>query len=85
MCGLFLFTNCQSNNCNYSSPIHESKSEHRKPKQPMLEAVHEISIYIHGSNLDLFQQGWYQIKITIRWEDGDNGSLGTPSRILNMK
>ncbi|KAL0364621.1 UNVERIFIED_CONTAM: hypothetical protein Sangu_0559700 [Sesamum angustifolium] len=37
-------------------------------KQPMLEAAHEISIYIHRfHNLDLFQQGWYQLKITMRW------------------
>lgn len=65
---------------------YESKSEHRKPKQPMLEAVHEISIYIHRfHNLDLFQQGWYQIKITIRWEDGDNGLLGTPSRVIQYE
>lgn len=65
---------------------YESKSEHRKPKQPMLEAVHEISIYIHRfHNLDLFQQGWYQIKITMRWENGDNGVLGTPSRVIQYE
>ncbi|XP_009764933.1 uncharacterized protein LOC107789960 [Nicotiana tabacum] len=65
---------------------YESKSEHRKPKQPMLEAVHEISIYIHRfHNLDLFQQGWYQIKITMRWEDGDYGLLGTPSRVIQYE
>ncbi|KAM3397544.1 hypothetical protein P3S68_001056 [Capsicum galapagoense] len=52
----------------------------------MLEAAHDISIYIHGfHNLDLFQQGWYHIKITMRWEDGDNGLLGTPSRILQYE
>ncbi|KAL3819332.1 hypothetical protein ACJIZ3_005237 [Penstemon smallii] len=55
-------------------------------KQPMLEAVHEIAIYIHRfHNLDLFQQGWYQIKITLRWEDGDNGSLGTPARVVQYE
>ncbi|XP_004236518.1 uncharacterized protein [Solanum lycopersicum] len=65
---------------------YESKSEHRKPKQPMLEAVHEISIYIHRfHNLDLFQQGWYQIKITMRWENGDDGVLGTPSRVIQYE
>ncbi|KAF3614523.1 putative phytoene dehydrogenase, chloroplastic/chromoplastic [Capsicum annuum] len=97
---------------------YESKSEKRKPTQPMLEAVHEISIYIHRfHNLDLFQQGyvdimlhsslscsfgdlaivlllpynfcqicrWYQIKITMRWEDGDNGLLGTPSRVVQYE
>ncbi|KAL7153367.1 hypothetical protein ABFS83_04G163900 [Erythranthe nasuta] len=53
---------------------------------PMLEAVHEVSIYIHRfHNLDLFQQGWYQLKITIRWEDGDSGSFGTPARVVQYE
>ncbi|KAL8457650.1 hypothetical protein ACS0TY_035496 [Phlomoides rotata] len=52
----------------------------------MLEAVHEIAIYIHRfHNLDLFQQGWYQIKITMRWEDEDSGSLGTPVRVFQYE
>ncbi|KAA8521420.1 hypothetical protein F0562_012088 [Nyssa sinensis] len=52
----------------------------------MLEAVHEISIYIHRfHNLGLFQQGWYQIKITVRWEDGDYMFLGTPSRVVQYE
>lgn len=35
------------------------KLEPKGPKQPMLEAVHEIAIYIHRfHNLDLFQQGY---------------------------
>ncbi|PIN22649.1 hypothetical protein CDL12_04633 [Handroanthus impetiginosus] len=55
-------------------------------KRPMLEAVHEISIYIHRfHNLDLFQQGWYQLKITMRWEDGDSSSLGTPARVVQYE
>lgn len=54
-----------------------------KRKQPMLDAVHEIAIYIHRfHNLDLFQQGWYQIKITMRWEDSENTSIGTPARVV---
>ncbi|KAG5566317.1 hypothetical protein RHGRI_002051 [Rhododendron griersonianum] len=54
-----------------------------KRKLPMLDAVHEIAIYIHRfHNLDLFQQGWYQIKITMRWEDSENSSLGTPARVV---
>ncbi|EPS74264.1 hypothetical protein M569_00489, partial [Genlisea aurea] len=49
----------------------------------MLEAAHEISIYIHRfHNLDLFQQGWYQLKITMRWEEGDSGSNATPARVV---
>ncbi|KAI4316059.1 hypothetical protein L6164_024076 [Bauhinia variegata] len=52
----------------------------------MLETVQEIAIYIHRfHNLDLFQQGWYQIKITIRWEDGDNKPFGTPARVVQYE
>ncbi|KAL2515841.1 putative serine esterase family protein [Forsythia ovata] len=62
------------------------KTNYKKPNQPMLEAVHEIAIYIHRfHNLDLFQQGWYQIKITMRWEDGDYGSLVTPARVIQYE
>ncbi|KAI7727990.1 hypothetical protein M8C21_006057 [Ambrosia artemisiifolia] len=53
-------------------------------RKSMLEAVHEVAIYIHRfHNLDLFQQGWYQIKITMRWEDSEYASfVGTPSRVV---
>ncbi|KAI3454575.1 hypothetical protein Pfo_011238 [Paulownia fortunei] len=52
----------------------------------MLEAVHEIAIYIHRfHNLDLFKQGWYKIKITMRWEDEDAGCLGTPARVAQYE
>ncbi|KAL8099294.1 uncharacterized protein LOC141683483 isoform X1 [Apium graveolens] len=52
----------------------------------MFEAVHEIAIYIHRfHNLDLFQQGWYQLKITLRWEDGDSSSVGFPSRVVQYE
>ncbi|CAH2038426.1 unnamed protein product [Thlaspi arvense] len=52
----------------------------------MVDTVQEISIYIHRfHNLDLFQQGWYQIKISMRWEDGDNNSCGIPSRVVQYE
>ncbi|KAI4337548.1 hypothetical protein L6164_015948 [Bauhinia variegata] len=52
----------------------------------MLEAIQEIAIYIHRfHNLDLFQQGWYQIKITMKWEDTDNISFGTPARVVQYE
>ncbi|KAG6627785.1 protein FAM135B-like isoform X1 [Carya illinoinensis] len=52
----------------------------------MLDTVQEIAIYIHRfHNLDLFQQGWYQIKITIRWEDSEYTSLGTPARVVQYE
>ncbi|XP_010930973.1 uncharacterized protein [Elaeis guineensis] len=52
----------------------------------MLETVHEIAIYIHRfHNLDLFQQGWYQIKISARWEDSNRKSPGTPARVVQYE
>ncbi|XP_073123959.1 uncharacterized protein [Henckelia pumila] len=55
-------------------------------KLPMLEAVYEVAVYIHRfHNLDLFQQGWYQIRITMRWEDSEYGSPGTPARVVQYE
>ncbi|KAL1194369.1 hypothetical protein V5N11_017837 [Cardamine amara subsp. amara] len=52
----------------------------------MVDTVQEIAIYIHRfHNLDLFQQGWYQIKITMRWEDGDDLTRGIPSRVVHYE
>lgn len=65
---------------------------HAKPQQllakpAMLDIVQEIAVYIHRfHNLDLFQQGWYQIKISMRWEDDShNFSPGTPSRVVQYE
>lgn len=53
---------------------------------PTLDAAHEIAIYIHRfHNLDLFKQGWYRIKITVRWEDNENTYPGTPSRVVQYE
>ncbi|KAJ4964688.1 hypothetical protein NE237_016537 [Protea cynaroides] len=59
----------------------------REPCQPtMFETVQEVAIYIHRfHNLDLFQQGWYQIKITMRWEDDGYTSPGTPARVVQYE
>ncbi|XP_054788294.1 uncharacterized protein LOC129294154 isoform X3 [Prosopis cineraria] len=52
----------------------------------MLNIVQEIAIYIDRfHNLDLFQQGWYQMKITMRWEDSEYVSVGTPARIVQYE
>ncbi|XP_012571425.1 uncharacterized protein [Cicer arietinum] len=52
----------------------------------MLETVQEIGIYVHRfHNLDLFKQGWYRIKITVRWEDSENNSLGIPTRVVQYE
>lgn len=50
----------------------------------MFKTVQEIGVYIHRfHNLDLFQQGWYQIKISMRCEDSD--TLGTPARVVQYE
>ncbi|KAH9616475.1 hypothetical protein KSS87_009440, partial [Heliosperma pusillum] len=52
----------------------------------MLDTYHEIAVYIHRfHNLDLFQQGWYQIKITMNWEDGDDLIVGIPSKVVQYE
>ncbi|XP_077248667.1 uncharacterized protein LOC143888200 [Tasmannia lanceolata] len=64
---------------------------HAKPRRvrvqrSMLETVQEIAVYIHRfHNLDLFQQGWYQIKISMRWEDSSYKSPGTPARVVQYE
>ncbi|KAJ8758706.1 hypothetical protein K2173_000427 [Erythroxylum novogranatense] len=52
----------------------------------MSDAMQEIAIYIHRfHNLDLFQQGWYQIKLNMRWEDTEYAALGFPSRVVQYE
>ncbi|KAJ3671410.1 hypothetical protein LUZ60_007489 [Juncus effusus] len=52
----------------------------------MLETVHEIAVYIHRfHNLDLFQQGWYKLKVSLRWEDESRESHGIPSRVVQYE
>ncbi|RDY05361.1 hypothetical protein CR513_10818, partial [Mucuna pruriens] len=53
---------------------------------PVLDAVHEVAIYIHRfHNLDLFEQGWYKIKVTLRWEDGEDSYPGIPARVVQYE
>ncbi|KAK7400259.1 hypothetical protein VNO78_11462 [Psophocarpus tetragonolobus] len=58
-----------------------------RPNQlPVLDAVHEVAIYIHRfHNLDLFEQGWYKIKVTIRWENGEDSYPGIPARVVQYE
>ncbi|KAJ1686214.1 hypothetical protein LUZ63_017604 [Rhynchospora breviuscula] len=52
----------------------------------MLETVHEIAVYIHRfHNLDLFQQGWYQLKISVRSEDTSREWHGIPARVVQYE
>ncbi|KAL2637848.1 hypothetical protein GLYMA_06G090300v4 [Glycine max] len=51
-----------------------------------LETVREIGVYIQRfHNLDLFKQGWYRIKITVRWEDSENMSFGIPASVVQYE
>ncbi|XP_065865800.1 uncharacterized protein [Euphorbia lathyris] len=53
---------------------------------PLSGTLHEVAIYIHRfHNLDLFQQGWYQIKISMRLEDNELDSIGTPARVVQYE
>ncbi|KAF1865381.1 hypothetical protein Lal_00004755 [Lupinus albus] len=53
----------------------------------MFESVHQIGVYLHRfHNLDLFRQGWYQLKITIRWEDSEEDiPQGIPARVVQYE
>ncbi|RDX82911.1 hypothetical protein CR513_36240, partial [Mucuna pruriens] len=53
---------------------------------PMLDAVHEVAVYIHRfHNLDLFEQGWYRIKVTMRWDDAHHSYPGIPARVVQYE
>ncbi|QHO59974.1 uncharacterized protein [Arachis hypogaea] len=58
-----------------------------RPSQlPVLDAVHEVAVYIHRfHNLDLFEQGWYKIKVTVRWEVGEDSYPGIPARVVQYE
>ncbi|KAG9444289.1 hypothetical protein H6P81_015629 [Aristolochia fimbriata] len=66
-----------------SKRLLNAKPRRLRGRSAMLDVVQEIAIYIHRfHNLDLFQQGWYQIKISMRWEDSSCGPPGTPARVV---
>ncbi|OIW11799.1 hypothetical protein TanjilG_21133 [Lupinus angustifolius] len=53
---------------------------------PVLDVVHEVVVYIHRfHNLDLFEQGWYKIKVTMRWEEGEDSHPGIPARVVQYE
>ncbi|KAK4564158.1 hypothetical protein RGQ29_006303 [Quercus rubra] len=60
--------------------------QQQQQQLPTLDATHEIAIYIHRfHNLDLYQKGWYRIKITVRWEGNENAYPGTPARVVQYE
>ncbi|KAM7250422.1 hypothetical protein ACFE04_022305 [Oxalis oulophora] len=84
-------TQCNNNRINWSTKRLTSvnvNSPSPSPSSVTFDAVHDISVYIHRfHNLDLFQQGWYQIKITVRWEDSDfnHTTFGIPARVVQYQ
>ncbi|KAI4366512.1 hypothetical protein MLD38_022382 [Melastoma candidum] len=76
------------NNTNYSPkrlPDAKPRPARVRPVA-LMDTIQEIAIYIHRfHNLDLFQQGWYQLKISVRWEDDTDGTSGTPARVVQYE
>ncbi|PWZ25673.1 Protein FAM135B [Zea mays] len=51
-----------------------------------METAHEVAIYIDRfHNLDLFQQGWYRVKISALWEDDENRAPISPARVTQYE
>ncbi|XP_025828190.1 protein FAM135B-like [Panicum hallii] len=51
-----------------------------------METAHEVAIYIDRfHNLDLFQQGWYRMKISALWEDDDHRAPISPARVTQYE
>ncbi|KAJ1274455.1 hypothetical protein BS78_05G062900 [Paspalum vaginatum] len=47
-----------------------------------METAHEVAIYIDRfHNLDLFQQGWYRMKVSALWEDDEYRAPISPARV----
>ncbi|XP_057849810.1 uncharacterized protein LOC131060560 isoform X2 [Cryptomeria japonica] len=67
-------------------PAPESKCLDGDSSSLVPEALHEIAVYIHRfHNLDLFQQGWYQLKVSMRWEGSDEVAPGFPARVVQYE
>ncbi|CAD6255249.1 unnamed protein product [Miscanthus lutarioriparius] len=52
-----------------------------------METAHEVAVYIDRfHNLDLFQQGWYRMKISALWEDDENNRAPiSPARVTQYE
>ncbi|CAL4985765.1 unnamed protein product [Urochloa decumbens] len=51
-----------------------------------METAHEVAIYIDRfHNLDLFQQGWYRMKISALWEDDEHRAPISPARVTQYE
>ncbi|KAK3119825.1 hypothetical protein QOZ80_9AG0675890 [Eleusine coracana subsp. coracana] len=51
-----------------------------------METAHEVAVYIDRfHNLDLFQQGWYCMKISATWEEDEYRAPITPARVTQYE
>ncbi|KAF2909689.1 uncharacterized protein [Oryza sativa Japonica Group] len=51
-----------------------------------METAHEVAIYIDRfHNLDLFQQGWYRLKISAAWEEDEYRAPVSPARVVQYE
>ncbi|KAL6658353.1 hypothetical protein ACP70R_003939 [Stipagrostis hirtigluma subsp. patula] len=51
-----------------------------------METAHEVAIYIDRfHNLDLFQQGWYRMKISAMWEEDEYRAPVSPARVAQYE
>ncbi|KAL6870917.1 hypothetical protein ACP4OV_014765 [Aristida adscensionis] len=51
-----------------------------------METAHEVAIYIDRfHNLDLFQQGWYRMKISAAWEEDEYRAPVSPARVAQYE
>ncbi|KAJ8754861.1 hypothetical protein K2173_015373 [Erythroxylum novogranatense] len=73
---------------NWSSPrkVLTNHNLQSLPVHKPSETIHEVAIYIDRfHNLDLFQQGWYQIKVSLHLEGQESTPLGTPARVVQYE
>ncbi|TVU26745.1 hypothetical protein EJB05_29305 [Eragrostis curvula] len=51
-----------------------------------METAHEVAVYIDRfHNLDLFQQGWYRMKISAVWEEDEGRAPISPARVVQYE
>uniref|UniRef100_A0A0E0R4N8 DUF676 domain-containing protein n=1 Tax=Oryza rufipogon TaxID=4529 RepID=A0A0E0R4N8_ORYRU len=54
--------------------------------EAVMETAHEVAIYIDRfHNLDLFQQGWYRLKISAAWEEDEYRAPVSPARVVQYE
>ncbi|PPR84672.1 hypothetical protein GOBAR_AA36045 [Gossypium barbadense] len=66
--------------------LNDSSVQAKKLPDAKPHPAEEIAIYIHRfHNLDLFQQGWYQLKLTVRWDNDEYAPVRAPTRVVQYE